>query len=49
MTTVILTVALLALLGALLSYTRHDRFAGPASRQQSHDELGHRDPERLAL
>jgi hypothetical protein len=49
MTTVILTLALLALLGGLVSYVRHDRFAGPASRQSTHDEVGRSDPTRLAF
>jgi hypothetical protein len=49
MTTVILTVALVALLGALVSYARHDRFAGLANRQPAHDEFGRSDPQRLAF
>jgi hypothetical protein len=49
MTTVILILALLALLTGLVSYARHDRFAGPTNRRSAHDEFGRRDPARLAF
>ena len=49
MTTVILILALTALFAGLVSYARHDRYAGPASRRVEHDDLGHRDPARLAF
>ena len=40
MTTVLMLLLLLAGLAALVSYARHDRFAGPANVAEKHDELG---------
>lgn len=40
MTTFILILALTALVTLLVSYARHDRFAGPASSHHAFDELG---------
>ncbi len=40
MTTFIALVALLALASLLVSYARHDRFAGPTSTAHPFDELG---------
>ncbi len=40
MTTFIALVVLAALAALLVSYARHDRFAGPASTSHSFDELG---------
>ena len=40
MTTVLAFVALFALASLLVSYARHDRFAGPASTSHPLDELG---------
>lgn len=36
----IVILALTALTGLLVSYARHDRFAGPASSSHPFDELG---------
>jgi hypothetical protein len=49
MTTVIAILALAALFVGLLRYARHDRYAGPSSRRSEHDDLGRRDPARLAF
>ena len=49
MTTAILILALAALFVGLVSYARHDRYAGPASRRADRDDLGHHDPARLAF
>ncbi|WP_167735975.1 hypothetical protein [Nocardioides sp. 503] len=40
MTTALILLVLLAGLAALVSYARHDRFAGPANTSEHHDELG---------
>ena len=40
MTTLIALVALVALASLLVSYARHDRFAGPRSTAHPFDELG---------
>ena len=40
MTTLIALVALVALASLLVSYARHDRFAGPSSTTHPLDELG---------
>ena len=40
MTTFIAFIALLALASLLVSYARHDRFAGPSSTSHPIDELG---------
>ena len=40
MTTFIALVALVALASLLVSYARHDRFAGPSSTSHPFDELG---------
>lgn len=40
MTSILILLALVAGLGALVSYARHDRFAGPAIRFCSRDDLG---------
>ncbi|WP_193607118.1 hypothetical protein [Nocardioides lijunqiniae] len=40
MTTALLLLALLAGLAALVSYARHDHFAGPANTAEHHDDLG---------
>ena len=40
MTTFIALIALVALASLLVSYARHDRFAGPASVSHPFDELG---------
>jgi len=40
MNTILLVLALVALTAALVSYARHDRFAGPASTTHPFDELG---------
>ena len=49
MTTAILVLTLAGLFVGLVSYARHDRYAGPASRHSERDDLGHRDPARLAF
>ena len=40
MTTFILLLAIASLVALLVSYARHDRFAGPASSSHPFDELG---------
>ena len=40
MTTFIALIALFALASLLVSYARHDRFAGPSSTSHPFDELG---------
>ena len=40
MTTFIALIALIALASLLVSYARHDRFAGPSSTRHPFDELG---------
>ena len=40
MTTVLALIALVALASLLVSYARHDRFAGPTSTAHPFDELG---------
>lgn len=40
MTTFALLIVLAGLLSALVGYARHDRFAGPATLADSHDDLG---------
>ena len=40
MTTAIAFIALIALASLLVSYARHDRFAGPSSTSHPFDELG---------
>ena len=40
MTTFIAFIAVLALASLLVSYARHDRFAGPSSTTHPFDELG---------
>ena len=40
MTTFIALIALLTLAALLVSYARHDRFAGPSSSSHPFDELG---------
>ena len=40
MTTILALVVLTALASLLVSYARHDRFAGPASTSHPFDELG---------
>ncbi|MBL0748178.1 hypothetical protein [Nocardioides baculatus] len=40
MTTFIAFIAVLALASLLVSYARHDRFAGPSSTSHPFDELG---------
>ena len=40
MTTFIALIVLTALASLLVSYARHDRFAGPASTSHPFDELG---------
>ena len=40
MTTVLALIALFALASLLVSYARHDRFAGPTSTTHPFDELG---------
>ncbi|WP_165355210.1 hypothetical protein [Nocardioides oleivorans] len=40
MTTIIAILALTALVTLLVSYARHDRFAGPASTSHPLDDLG---------
>jgi hypothetical protein len=40
MTTFLALIALTALLSLLVSYARHDRFAGPSSTSHPFDELG---------
>ncbi len=40
MNTIILLLALTAAVTLLVSYTRHDRFAGPASTRHPVDDLG---------
>jgi hypothetical protein len=49
MTPILILLVLAAALAGLVSYARHDRFAGPAARGSHHDELGHSDPARLAF
>jgi hypothetical protein len=49
MTSILVLLVLAAALVSLVSYARHDRFAGPAVRGSHHDELGHSDPTRLAF
>ncbi len=49
MSTVILILALAALFVGLVSYARHDRYAGPATRHPQRDDLGHTDAARLAF
>lgn len=39
-TTIALVLVLLALSALLVRYARHDRFAGPATLADDHDELG---------
>jgi hypothetical protein len=40
MNTILFLLVLTALAGVLVSYARHDRFAGPASSAHPFDELG---------
>ena len=40
MTTILALIVLTALAALLVSYARHDRFAGPASSTHPFDELG---------
>ncbi|HEY0952594.1 hypothetical protein [Nocardioides sp.] len=40
MTAILFLLALVAGFGALVSYARHDRFAGPAVRTRHVDDLG---------
>ena len=40
MTTALIVLVLLPLLAGLVSYARHDHFAGHGSLAESHDELG---------
>ncbi len=40
MTTFIALIALITLAALLVSYARHDRFAGPSSSSHPFDELG---------
>ena len=40
MNTIIILVALAAVVALLVSYARHDRFAGPASSSHPIDDLG---------
>ncbi|WP_175539725.1 hypothetical protein [Nocardioides exalbidus] len=40
MNTIIALLVLTALVSLLVSYARHDRFAGPASTSHPRDELG---------
>jgi len=40
MTTFLALIALIALASLLVSYARHDRFAGPSSTSHPFDELG---------
>ena len=40
MTTTLLLLVLLAGLAVLVSYARHDHFAGPATLADAHDDLG---------
>ena len=40
MNTIIVLLALVALAGLLVSYVRHDRFAGPAATHPLLDDLG---------
>lgn len=40
MTTILALIVLTALAALLVSYARHDRFAGPASTTHPFDELG---------
>jgi hypothetical protein len=40
MNTIIVLLALTALAGLLVSYVRHDRFAGPAATHHLLDDLG---------
>ncbi|MCD4534838.1 hypothetical protein LRP67_12155 [Nocardioides sp. cx-169] len=40
MTTVLILLVLIAGFAALVSYARHDHFAGPANTAEKHDELG---------
>jgi hypothetical protein len=40
MNTIIAVIVLAALVAALVSYARHDRFAGPASSAHPVDDLG---------
>jgi hypothetical protein len=40
MTTLLFALVLLAGLAALVSYARHDHFAGPTNTAEKHDELG---------
>jgi hypothetical protein len=52
MTTILLILALIAVVAgfaALVSYARHDHFAGGPNRADWRDDLGHRDPARLAF
>ena len=52
MTTIVLILALIAVvagLAGLISYARHDHFAGGRNRAVRHDDLGHVDAARLAF
>ncbi|SFB44154.1 hypothetical protein SAMN05192575_112120 [Nocardioides alpinus] len=40
MNTILILLALTSFLALLVSYARHDRFAGPASSSHPFDELG---------
>ncbi|MCW2850821.1 MAG: hypothetical protein JWM84_485 [Nocardioides sp.] len=40
MTTALILLVLLTGLAALVSYARHDHFAGPANTSERHDDLG---------
>ncbi len=40
MTTILLVLGLVVLTALLVSYARHDRFAGPSSTTHPFDELG---------
>jgi hypothetical protein len=49
MTPILILLVLAAAMVSLVSYARHDRFAGPAVRGSHRDELGHSDPTRLGF
>lgn len=40
MTTILILIALTALLAGLVRYARHDHFAGPTNVAEKHDDLG---------
>lgn len=49
MTSIFLLLALAVAFAALVSYARHDRFAGPSRRVERHDDLGRTAPRSLAF